>query len=248
LKKFKFEIKEMLEDGTFTGVASMYGNLDLGGDIVEKGAFTKTLQEKTTVPILWCHKTDMPIGIGELQDTESGLIINGKLNLEVEKAKEAYALIKQGAIKGLSIGYDVVKQKYEKGVRLLKELKLWEVSIVTFPMNTESTIIAVKEDESIEKNSDDENSTIEEVVDIIKENKEDEKDCIKKPKNTKYSDVIQQCISMLNTMLQDDGEDVASESVIDNSKSTESLSEEVDIEQINNIFNEMKMFFNNKED
>ena len=301
MNKFKFEIKEMLEDGTFTGVASMYGNLDLGGDIVEKGAFTKTLQEKTTVPILWCHKTDMPIGIGELQDTESGLIINGKLNLEVEKAKEVYALIKQGAIKGLSIGYDVVKQKYEKGVRLLKELKLWEVSVVTFPMNTLSTIFSVKEDikgldmqttlmeeesrNKLWKLTDLLDTTIRNILckqelegdtkvklvdnalsqfhvlymnaitfnitngikmDIIKEN--NEVDINRILSEIKEQSIIQECIKTLNTMLQDEEEEVVIESVIDNSKSTEPLSEEVDIEKINSIFNEMKMFFNNKED
>lgn len=153
MKKFKFEIKEMQEDGTFTGIASMYGNLDLGGDIVEKGAFTKTMREKMSVPILWQHNTHSPIGVGELEDTETGLMIKGTLNLDVGLARECYSLIKQGAIKGLSIGYDVVKQDYINGIRFLKELKLWEVSIVTFPMNTQSTIVDVKAGRKISKTS-----------------------------------------------------------------------------------------------
>jgi HK97 family phage prohead protease len=144
MKKFKFEIKEWQEDGTFYGVASMYGNVDYGGDVVERGAFTKTINEKKTIPILWQHKQDIPIGVGELEDTDRGLMIRGKLNLEVLKAKEAYSLIKQGAIKGLSIGYDVVKDKWDKGIRYLKELRLWEVSVVTFPMNSEAVINSVK--------------------------------------------------------------------------------------------------------
>lgn len=144
-KSFAFEIKSIDDQGKFTGIASVYGNVDLGGDLVQKGAFTKTLAERgTEVPILWQHKTAEPIGLGTLTDGPDGLMIEGQLCLDTVRGKEAYALMKAKIIKGFSIGYDTIKQKFEKGVRNLLELKLWEVSCVTFPMNEEALLTSVK--------------------------------------------------------------------------------------------------------
>ena len=144
-KSFAFEIKSIDDQGKFTGIASVYGNVDLGGDLVQKGAFTKTLAERgTEVPILWQHKTAEPIGLGTLTDGPDGLMIEGQLCLDTVRGKEAYALMKAKIIKGFSIGYDTIKQKFEKGVRNLLELKLWEVSCVTFPMNEEAVLTSVK--------------------------------------------------------------------------------------------------------
>jgi HK97 family phage prohead protease len=223
LKKFKFEIKEWNEDGTFIGIASMYGNVDLGGDIVEKGAFTKTMQEKTIVPILWQHKTDIPLGIGELEDSDKGLLIRGKLNLEVEKAREAYSLIKQGAVKGLSIGYDVIKEKYEKGVRLLKELRLWEVSLVTFPMNTLSTIVDVKENTS------------------YNEEGEEYKNLDKKQ--------IQLAIDILTKMLNQTGvveDEKTVEDILESKNETKDEGNEINL--MKDVFDEIKQFNKNREE
>lgn len=143
------EIKDIGEsDGSFLGLASVYGNEDLGGDIVEPGAFTKTLSDKGgEVPLLWQHNTREPIGIGKLTDTAKGLEIQGKLVLSVGKAKEAYDLMKNRVIKGLSIGYDTVRDEVKGGKRMLKELKLWEVSVVTFPMNELANVQFVKSDD-----------------------------------------------------------------------------------------------------
>lgn len=295
MKKFKFEIKEMQEDGSFTGIASMYGNKDLGGDIVEKGAFTKTLQENNSVPLLWQHEQKMPIGLGTLEDIDKGLMIKGQLNLEVEKGKEAYSLIKQGAIKGLSIGYDVVKQKFDKSVRLLKELKLWEVSVVTFPMNMEATISSVKSEDidSEEKGLDLQTTLIEEesrtklwklkdlldstIRAIMNKNDLDNDAKLKLIDNTlaqfhtlymasitfnitngikmqiggEYTQLKKEKLEkMLNTILQEEEEDVEDESVKDNSKSIEKPTDEVKIEelkQMNTIFEEMKTYINREE-
>lgn len=144
-KAFAFELKSVSEDGTFIGLASTYGNKDLGGDIVDKGAFTKTLSERgAEVPILWQHDQKVPIGKGTLSDTPSGLQITGKLSLGTTKGREAYELMKDEVIDGLSIGYDVVKQKHAEGARHLQELKLYEVSVVTFPMNEDAQVSSVK--------------------------------------------------------------------------------------------------------
>ena len=140
-----FELKEFDDEtGSFVGFASIYGNEDLHGDVVEKGAFTKTIQERPTVKILFNHNTNLPIGVGTLEDTELGLVLRGKLNLGTQIARDVYSNLKAGVLDALSIGYDVVKQKMEGGVRKLKELKLWEVSVVTIPANQLAHIIGVK--------------------------------------------------------------------------------------------------------
>lgn len=144
-KSFKIDLKSVGEDGTFEGLASVYGNTDLANEIVEKGAFKRTMDHNgAVVTLLWQHDTKQPIGIGHLEDTDKGLKIKGELNLEVEKGREAHSLLKQKAIKGLSIGYDVIQDKWEEGVRYLKELKLWEVSVVTFPCNQLAEVDSVK--------------------------------------------------------------------------------------------------------
>jgi HK97 family phage prohead protease len=152
VKDFKFHVKDVVAKGnmgTFIGYASVYGNVDQQGDIVEKGAFTRTLQHKENqVVVLYQHDPNKPLGLGYLEDSEQGLIIKGELNLDVQLAKETYALLKQGALKGLSIGYEVVKfdntYRNKNKIRLLKELKLWEVSLVTFPANPLSNVTSVK--------------------------------------------------------------------------------------------------------
>lgn len=158
LKCFDFALKEMSADapGEFQGFAAVYGNKDHQGDIIEPGAFSRTGNAlEWEVPILWQHDPSRPIGIGKLEDRSRGLHIHGFLNLAVKTAQEAYELMKprggfkRGIIRGLSIGYDVVKDTIEEGVRKLKEVKLWEVSVVTFPANARALIGDVKQDDYI---------------------------------------------------------------------------------------------------
>ena len=147
-RNFKFQIKEMTDSGTFTGLASVYGNVDQGGDVIDPGAFTRTLAAKGgEVPVLYQHNTREPIGLGKLTDSKQGLLIEGQLVLDVPTAKTAYALMKKGILRGLSIGYDIVSDAVVGGVRHLKELKLYEVSVCTFPMNELATVTAVKSED-----------------------------------------------------------------------------------------------------
>ena len=144
-KWMKFEIKEMSPEGSFEGLLSPYGNLDLQGDVVEPGAFTKTLQEHgNSVPMLWQHKEDRPIGDLVLEDRPDGLWCKGQLLMTIPDAQTAYKLIKARIVKGLSIGYESVKDNVEKGVRHLKEIRLWEGSVVTFGANLQALITSVK--------------------------------------------------------------------------------------------------------
>jgi hypothetical protein len=144
-RQFQFEVKTISEAGTFTGLASTYFGVDLGGDMILPGAFTKTLAEKRgQVPLLMGHNTASPIGLAVLTDSAQGLVVRGELVLEADGAKSAYALLKKGVIRGLSIGYDTIKSTMDGGIRKLSELKLWEISLTAFPMNPEATVLSVK--------------------------------------------------------------------------------------------------------
>jgi Escherichia/Staphylococcus phage prohead protease len=141
----KLEIKEITAEGTFEGILSPYGNVDGGADVVEPGAYTKTLKDHgSTRPLLWQHKSDVPIGQITLEDRTDGLWCKGQLLMELQTARDAYVCIKARAVQGLSIGFDTVKDSIEKGVRRLKEIRLYEGSIVTFPMNELAVITSVK--------------------------------------------------------------------------------------------------------
>lgn len=130
-----------VEDGTeISGYASLFGDVDQGGDVVEAGAYAASLKTLKIagrqIKMLWQHDPAQPIGVwDEVREDARGLWVKGRILDSVAKGREAAALITAGAIDGLSIGYRTVKSsKNSKGQRLLSELELWEVSLVTFPM------------------------------------------------------------------------------------------------------------------
>lgn len=155
-KVFEFKVSKA-EDasgvGTIEGYASTFGNVDLGYDVVDRGAFAKTIADKKgKFPILLDHDPSKPIGwnIDAVEDAY-GLKVVGEIQLITEEARNRYALAKRAqqlnTKMGLSIGYSTIKWDADfdqPNVRHLKELKLWEYSIVTFPMNEEASITGAK--------------------------------------------------------------------------------------------------------
>jgi uncharacterized protein len=149
---FYLEVKEIKEDGSFTGVASVYGVEDLGGDIIEKGAFKKTISENPEVVILWQHDQSEVIGKGSVREDGSKIMLDAKLDLDDPIGQKAYRKLKSKLIKGLSIGFQSIKSKWEeleedgksRLIRRIQELKLWEVSVVTFPMLPAAQVTRVK--------------------------------------------------------------------------------------------------------
>jgi HK97 family phage prohead protease len=142
-----FDLKSLDDSGQFEGIASVYGNVDSYGDIVEAGAFSKTIAERgKSVPILWQHDSRLPIGSGEVYDAGTHLGIKGKILEAVSHGADAMRLAKAGIVKGLSIGYQVLKDSWDadRKVRLLKEIKLYEVSFVTFPANELAVLTGIK--------------------------------------------------------------------------------------------------------
>ncbi len=128
------------------GYASRFGLPDQGGDIVAKGAFGASLARLAAkgckVRMLWQHDPAKPIGVwDEIREDETGLWVKGRLLSEVSLAREAATLIDAGAIDGLSIGYRTIRaEKDRQGRRVLTEVELWEVSLVTFPMLPEAKL------------------------------------------------------------------------------------------------------------
>lgn len=152
------EIKadDVTDAGTFKGIAStMGGTADDGGDIILPGAFDKTLAEGgrngTGPAFLWSHWSSEPLGIWKaLKATSSTLQVTGEFNMDTQLGREKHSLTRQGAVKGLSIGFGIpdgmaeIIMRADSRIRKIKEVVLWEISLVTFPMNRRAQVTAVK--------------------------------------------------------------------------------------------------------
>ena len=146
-----FEIKAVNADGTVEGYGSVFGVRDNYDDVIAKGAFIQSLKDHKaagTMPaMLWQHDADKPIGVWtDMVEDEKGLRIKGQLAMETVKGKEAHALLKMGALNGLSIGFMSKEWAYDRDteVRTLTAIDLWEVSLVTFPANEKARVTNVK--------------------------------------------------------------------------------------------------------
>lgn len=154
---FGCELKATGDTGTFEGYGSVFNITDLGGDIVAAGAFTETLAAAKTAgrlpSMLWQHRQAEPIGIyTEMEEDAIGLKVKGRLALKTARGAEAYELMKMGAISGLSIGYRVRDDSWDRvtGVRTIKKADLHELSLVTMPMNDASRVSVVKTIEELD--------------------------------------------------------------------------------------------------
>lgn len=148
VKTIDFELEDIdAESGVFSGYGAVFSNIDSGGDIIEPGAFTKTIAEGVgRVKILSGHNESLlPIGIPlELREDAKGLFIKAKIS-DTTLGKDVKILIQDGVLCELSIGYDPVTFEYDaEGIRHLKEVKLWEISVVTWAMNEEAVITDYK--------------------------------------------------------------------------------------------------------
>jgi HK97 family phage prohead protease len=136
-------------DGTFSGYASLFGKTDLGRDVVMPGAFRASLGKRGAagVKMLFQHDPNQPIGVWtEIREDGTGLFVKGRLTADVARAREVLALMRAGALDGLSIGYRTVRGQTDAktGVRRLMEVDLWEISVVTFPMLPDARVSSVK--------------------------------------------------------------------------------------------------------
>jgi HK97 family phage prohead protease len=136
-------------DGAVEGYASLFGEIDAARDMVMPGAFARTLKSRgpRRIPMLFQHDPAEPVGVWlELTEDFRGLRARGRLIPDVARARELVALVKAGAVDGLSIGFRTVKGRVDPAsrVRKIHELELWEISIVTFPLLAGARVRAVK--------------------------------------------------------------------------------------------------------
>ena len=135
-------------EGTFRGRASVFGNVDLVGDVIEPGAFRDAIRQRgDSVVLLNQHNPADAIGRVSLEERADGLHVRGQLVLGLKSAQEAWIRLKSGIVDGLSIGFRVAKSRTKSGVRHITAINLWEVSLVTFPANPRARVTAVKSDD-----------------------------------------------------------------------------------------------------
>jgi len=144
-------IKSLGEDGSFTGYASVFDRVDSQNEIVAPGAFSRTLaawRQKGGAPaMLWMHDPTIPIGLWiSMAEDKNGLAVEGRLALATQKGREAYELLKMRALTGLSIGYRVIHSQVDskRKARILTDVELFEISLVTFPANEAARVSNVK--------------------------------------------------------------------------------------------------------
>jgi hypothetical protein len=133
----------------FQGYASVFDVVDLGRDMVLRGAFAESLARRGTsgVRMLWQHDPAQPIGAWHvLREDARGLFVRGALNLGVARGREVFSLLRQGALDGLSIGFKAVGARTDprSGIRRLSRIDLWEISLVTFPLLPQARVLAVE--------------------------------------------------------------------------------------------------------
>lgn len=159
-QSFEFKLNDVSDNGQFQGYAATFGNVDLGNDVVEPGAFEQSLRDTGggKIPILDHHDSTRQIGWNlEAREDAVGLFVRGQLDLNVQAARERHSLMKLamavGGRTGLSIGFQTVRDEPDPEnfqIRRLKQVRLMEYSLVTFPMNPEAGVTRVKRRPSTE--------------------------------------------------------------------------------------------------
>lgn len=163
-RDFSFELKDISETGTFDGYGSVFGVKDSYDEIVAPGAFSESLAMGKMPALLWQHRSGEPIGVyTAMAEDNIGLHVSGQLAMKTARGAEAYELLKMKAISGLSIGFVTREDSYDRvtGIRTLKKVDLWEVSLVTFPANDAARVQGVKAIEGM--------TTLSEIEDYLRE-------------------------------------------------------------------------------
>ncbi|MDY7025193.1 MAG: HK97 family phage prohead protease [Pseudomonadota bacterium] len=143
------EVKKADDGGNFSGWASTFGNVDLGNDVIAKDAtVTAKTGQNGRIKLFLYHDYQKPVGTAEFKVSSDGIWVDGKINTSVTYAKDAYELMKDGALDEMSIGFNTTDYHTEKrdgaDVRVIKSLELWEASIVPYGMNPQAQIQSVK--------------------------------------------------------------------------------------------------------
>jgi uncharacterized protein len=146
---FPFELKQLGATGQIEGLAAGYGDVDLQGEVLQPGAFARSLatgkQAGRMPAMLLHHDLARPVGRWDtFTESSDGLVAKGRLTLDVNDGREAYALLRDGALTGLSVGFTGAKAAPGRGPRTITEAELIEVSLVTIPANPRARVSSVK--------------------------------------------------------------------------------------------------------
>lgn len=147
-----FELKELTDDGKFSGYAAVYGNVDNGNDIIVEGAFKEIRKTRKggKVRVTAYHDLQRIIGLADVTSDSKGLLVEGVIFQDVSYAKDAHRLMKTGALDSMSVGFRTIESAWEErdgeDIRIIKAAELFEVAVVPFGMNPEADIIDVKSD------------------------------------------------------------------------------------------------------
>lgn len=144
-----FEVKSIADSGVIEGLAAGIGNQDSVGDVIAVGAFRKSLAKSSSLPMLLHHDIKRPIGVWtDLSERAEGLYAKGQIVMGAHDGREAHALVKAGALRGLSIGFRIPPggqtRDHKSGLRMLNEIELMETSLVTIGANPRALVHAVK--------------------------------------------------------------------------------------------------------
>ncbi|HMN51456.1 MAG TPA: HK97 family phage prohead protease [Xanthobacteraceae bacterium] len=144
-----FDCKSVDAGGVFTGYGARFNTADLGRDLILPGAFAESIAQRGPhgVRMLFQHDPAEPIGVWlELREDTRGLFVRGRIINEIARGREVLALMRAGAIDGLSIGFRTVEGRThpKTGIRRLSKIDLWEISVVTFPMHPQARVSAQK--------------------------------------------------------------------------------------------------------
>ncbi len=143
---FALQTKELNDEGFIEGLAAGYGNLDFGGDVLLPGALGKSLEGRSSLPMLLYHDHKRPAGVWtDFKELPEGLLVKGRFSMSTTAGKEAHSLVKDGALAGLSIGYGDTKAKMVGRARHISSAFLHEVSLVTVPMNAKTRVVKIKD-------------------------------------------------------------------------------------------------------
>jgi HK97 family phage prohead protease len=151
IQDFPLKVKELSEEGSFEGYAAVYGDRDLVDDVIMPGAFSAAIQHQGRgFPLLWSHKSDQPVGLARIADDRAGLLCHGQLLMTDPNAQRAYEHLKAGVVRGLSIGFTLPKGDgkvtyRDDGARVLKEIRLHEISLTAIPAAPRAQITNVKD-------------------------------------------------------------------------------------------------------
>ena len=147
VRAYKMQVREIGDTGTFTGYASVFGNVDWYGTVVDRGAFGKTIKDNDgTFPLLYFHDPVRPIGMLKATEDDKGLLVEGSVDMGVPDGNLAYRGLKGGYIDRMSIGFDVVTEEMKDEVPHFREIRLWEASLITrnFAANPEALVTDVR--------------------------------------------------------------------------------------------------------